>query len=81
MNANQLAERLEQHHTVFNDSAAAMLRKQHTAIRQLREALAWYVSEDDVMEYGDWTEENAYWFKGKRRAEIALAATENLCKS
>ena len=39
MNANQLAERLEQHHTVFNDSAAVMLRKQHEAIKTMRTAL------------------------------------------
>ena len=39
MNATQLADRLEQGHTVFNGTAAAMLRKQDAAIKTLRKAL------------------------------------------
>lgn len=39
MDTERLAELLEQHHTVFNDTAAAMLRRQHEAIVKLRKAL------------------------------------------
>lgn len=52
-----------------------LLRRQHEAIQKLREALAWYIKEDDVQE-GD--ELNAYWVAGLRRAEQALKDTEGL---
>lgn len=39
MNAERLAEYLEQGHSAFNGSAAAMLRRQHEVIKVLREAL------------------------------------------
>ena len=65
MNALELADMLEVTSSTFNDQAASYLRKQHEAIRQLREAL------DGVL----------YWDNGKPEwdeARAALAATENL---
>lgn len=34
----------------------------------LREALRWYVENDDVNEGGHWEETNEFWLQGKRRA-------------
>jgi acyl-CoA reductase-like NAD-dependent aldehyde dehydrogenase len=63
MHALELADMLEVTSSTFNDEAAAMLRAQHAAIQQLREAL------DGVL----------YWDNGKPEwdeARAALAATE-----
>lgn len=38
----------------------------------LREALAWYVDNDDTNEGGKWEESNAGWLKGKRAAKKLL---------
>jgi hypothetical protein len=38
-------------------------------IEQLKEALAWYVKEDDTHE---WDANNQYWIDGKRRAQKLL---------
>lgn len=40
--------------------------------KALREALAWYVDNDDTYEGGKWEESNASWLRGKRRAQKLL---------
>jgi hypothetical protein len=75
MTALELADRLN-HGLRDNNTtelSATMLRKQAEAIKTLREALTWYVEEDDVNE-GD--SDNEFWIEGKRNAESALAATK-----
>jgi hypothetical protein len=55
------------------DDCEAELRRQHALIEELREALAWYVEEDDVVED---MPGNEPWVAGKRRAQAALAKAE-----
>jgi hypothetical protein len=44
-------------------------------IQQMRDALAWYVKEDDVIEG---QEGNEYWVEGKRNAERLIAAANEI---
>ncbi len=39
---------------------------------KLKEALAWYVENDETYEGGHWEDANAFWLEGKRRAEALL---------
>ena len=41
-------------------------------IQQLVDCLQWYVENDDTYEGGKWEEDNAFWLRGKRRAEALL---------
>lgn len=41
-------------------------------IKCLENALRWYVDNDDTNEGGHWEKDNAFWLKGKRRAEKLL---------
>ena len=50
-----------------------IIANQAKLIQRLVDALAWYVSEDDVMEGGEWDERNAPWIEGLREAEAVLA--------
>ena len=48
-------------------------------LQELLECLKWYVEEDDVndSEEANVEEWNAYWIRGKRRAEKAIEAADN----
>lgn len=41
-------------------------------IQELIDCLQWYIETDETYEGGRWEEENAYWLKGKRKAEALL---------
>jgi predicted transcriptional regulator len=81
MNAERMAERLEQHHAAFNASAAAMLRRQHEAIVKLREALI------EMKAHATHIESKVGYLSAKRKQEVgqiynlaaqALKDTEDL---
>jgi len=87
MNAERMAERLEQHHAAFNTSAAVMLRRQHEAIQVLHDVLTEVndrikdlpayaaLTEDEECDIGGDTAELSYL---SRIAEKALKDTEDL---
>lgn len=85
MTANELADMLEITSSTFNDEAAAMLRKQDAAIKQLREALADTAQNLVWMQWGDCRK---FQTKGPMItvheavdiAQQALKDTEGLCK-
>lgn len=59
--------------------AAALIRRQHEAIKVLRSCLKWYLDEHGVMDKNmgaKWMEDNAFWIAGQQRARQALADTE-----
>jgi hypothetical protein len=62
------------------ESAADRIEALEAALRHAREALKWYVAEDDVLEGEQWEEENAFWIAGKRDAESSIAAINDLLK-
>ncbi len=62
------------------DEAADRIEALEAALRQAREALTWYVEEDDVLEGDHWEKENAFWIEGKRNAESSIATINDLLK-
>lgn len=82
--ANQAADEIERLRLIINTIHPQMqerIDKLETQVTQLREALQWFVDNDDTNE-GDepmpeydgqtWNEINAYWIDGLNRARVAL---------
>jgi hypothetical protein len=80
MGVLELADMLEITSITFNDEAAAMLRKQHAAIQQLREAavsVLWYTDQLEMLVYSSDQAGDTHELVAKMKA--ALAATEDVC--
>lgn len=63
------------HYTVNPDGpeAADRIDALEAENKALREALQWYVDNDETNEGGDWEEINEFWLEGLRRARALLA--------